>query len=450
MALRTSCLHPSATVLLIAAGAITASALGYLGTLFGEVEPNDDKAHATPVYGMVAGDALFGEDFGTFTHDYFDVQVAPGPLALVENSLQVTWFNNYARPRIHGLEVSQAQIQPGTDVTVQESTVGGLVKWYGFGKAERLYYDAGDFDGQRTIYDATLETAPVQVTPIAGTFPVGGLWITSSNVGHNNDTDFWVYDDKFNPVPEYGNDDSLNGPQGDIYANYPAGLYYLAISDGNLANDEPVPFFESAVSRPVLDFPDAVICSSEVAPLDVSFKIGTFSNNVTVAATKTSPFEIRWFSIQVGTGDDVEYVCDGTSGCPCGNDGVAPRTEGCTSSTGRGGRLVSNGSTGSSWSAFASSLPIGQPALLFAGTSVAGGGMGSPFGDGVLCVGGTIQRLEVRNADELGRARWDYVPVSAGWTAGDVRVVQVWYRDPSGSPCGTLFNLTNALRITVQ
>ena len=71
------------------------------------------------------------------------------------------------------------------------------------------------------------------------------------------------------------------------------------------------------------------------------------------------------------------------------------------------------------------------------------GGQGIPFGDGLRCAGAGVVRLGVAHPDGLGEASWGPGLRSAGgWSAGDVRRFQVWYRDPSGSPCG--FGFTGA------
>ena len=37
---------------------------------------------------------------------------------------------------------------------------------------------------------------------------------------------------------------------------------------------------------------------------------------------------------------------------------------------------------------------------------------------------------------------------SGGWSSGDTRYFQVWYRDPIGGPCGSGFNLTSGVEAT--
>ena len=86
--------------------------------------------------------------------------------------------------------------------------------------------------------------------------------------------------------------------------------------------------------------------------------------------------------------------------------------------------------------------------MLFVGSHAIAGGNGIPFGDGLHCAGGTIVRLGFASAGAQGTAsRGQGFGDLGGWAAGDSRVFQVWYRDPTGGPCGTVFNTTNALQI---
>jgi hypothetical protein len=80
-----------------------------------------------------------------------------------------------------------------------------------------------------------------------------------------------------------------------------------------------------------------------------------------------------------------------------------------------------------------------------------------PFGDGLRCVGsGPVYRFGVRQSDAEGHLiegpgivaySTANFPVSAHITAGQTWHFQGWYRDPNG-PCGSGFNLSNALSVT--
>jgi hypothetical protein len=91
----------------------------------------------------------------------------------------------------------------------------------------------------------------------------------------------------------------------------------------------------------------------------------------------------------------------------------------------------------------------GQPGLLFQGDNAINGGDGLAFGDGLRCAGGNVVRLEVVTADGAGAAS-STVPIAAtgGVSPGDIKRYQWWYRDPTGSPCGAGFNLSNGLEVT--
>ena len=90
-----------------------------------------------------------------------------------------------------------------------------------------------------------------------------------------------------------------------------------------------------------------------------------------------------------------------------------------------------------------------QPGLYFQGNNAVNGGQGNPFGDGLRCAGGGVVRLQVRFPNSSGEAETSLsVSVKGGCAAGDLRRYQNWYRDPSLTPCGAGFNLTNGYEIT--
>ncbi len=142
--------------------------------------------------------------------------------------------------------------------------------------------------------------------------------------------------------------------------------------------------------------------------------------------------------------------CGGIA-CPCGNTATSSVVRGCVNSTGKGAWLHGYGDTSlvaNEIEFVAAELVPGQPALLFQGTSAINGGSGLPFGDGLRCVGGSVQRLSTQLPDSSGIATWTGSSALAGWSAGQTSRVQVYYRDPVGSPCGAGFNTTNGYELT--
>jgi hypothetical protein len=150
---------------------------------------------------------------------------------------------------------------------------------------------------------------------------------------------------------------------------------------------------------------------------------------------------------------------DGTgTACPCGNTGQSGR--GCDNSLSTGGGLLD--ATGfpsvldDSVRLTASSLLPGTSVLFFQGTSAVAGGAGAAFGDGLRCVGGSVERLGIFVADSSGQVSMGYgVPMSPGVAAagvipagGQLRYYQLWYRNaaPFCQPQG--YNLTNGIALS--
>lgn len=161
-------------------------------------------------------------------------------------------------------------------------------------------------------------------------------------------------------------------------------------------------------------------------------------------------FELVPFGGEVGT--TYCYGDGSATTCPCFNFGGTG--EGCANSTGAGAALVGLGSLSFGADDLAcrvTGLIPNQPVLLFAALNAVAGGNGVVFGDGLRCAGGNVRRLGVRIPGPTGQADWGPgLNAAGGWTVGDTRRFQAWYRNPSGSPCGNGFNLSNGLEIVFE
>ena len=151
-------------------------------------------------------------------------------------------------------------------------------------------------------------------------------------------------------------------------------------------------------------------------------------------------------------GGAIESYCGGSTViCPCGIPGADGH--GCPNSAiGFGASLSTQGvaSVSNDTLVFTSNnMPPTASCLFFQGTTT----MGAPFGDGVKCVGGAIQRLGL-NISASGSASYPQagdasisvkglVPVIGG-----TRYYQAWYRDPASFCTNKTFNMSNALKIT--
>jgi hypothetical protein len=139
--------------------------------------------------------------------------------------------------------------------------------------------------------------------------------------------------------------------------------------------------------------------------------------------------------------------------CPCSNTGSAGH--GCANSVdATGARLFATGEPRVS----ADTLVLngsGMPdsfVLYFQGTSSLAGSAGIAFGDGVLCVGGSLARMGVV-LNSGGASQFPAVgtpPISvvgAVQPAGGLRQYQGWYRDAVPYCTAATFNLTNAIEL---
>ena len=195
--------------------------------------------------------------------------------------------------------------------------------------------------------------------------------------------------------------------------------------------------------------------SWDVDPVHVPY--GTFAMDGMIEINWL-PFDPDLEVVDICEEDDgsITAICfgDGTGEqCPCGNFGGPG--EGCKNSTGFGAILSGTGTPSVSADTLVLSITQGkpsQPVLFFQGINFINGGLGTTFGDGLRCCGGSVIRLQVRFMDAAGAADTTAtLSVAGAVSAGSTYCNQAWYRDPSaagGSPCSTFFNTSSALGVT--
>lgn len=210
----------------------------------------------------------------------------------------------------------------------------------------------------------------------------------------------------------------------------------------------------------------AYIKSSNPAPADqFGYAVGLTESDVIVGAVyedsgllsdpldNSTPSSGAAYVYQTEDAFPWSVYCSGDGSgmpCPCGNPGGAG--EGCANSTGTGASLTASGaalvSDDSLVLTVGGTVP-GQPGIFFQGDNEVNGGLGVPFGDGLRCAGGSVVRLRVVVGDVGGVASSTGVQVSVrgGVSGGETKRYQWWYRDPSGSPCGSGFGLSNGVEV---
>ncbi len=307
-------------------GALRLLALCLLGSIASaqtvfEVEPNGTKAEATAVtlgpFGTLAGSSTgTGVAVGDTTQssaDMFRVRTTPLPPGIYRHSLTITG-SCCPQPAtsIRGLDqtgiVGVGGTAGTTDVAIQIVGTSPTRSWYGFGRQEEIYYrvtgDPAVFGGYNA-YFATTTVTPVTIAPVFES----STPITIETTGQASvDTEVMVFDAQFNPVPGALNDDEFQGPstQSRLTRSLPSGTYYLALSAASLASDQTAAADDDNVSRPLTDFPDAVVASypSPVGIAFWNFRIGASNGTHVQIVTSGGPETdvVRWYRFTTAPG----------------------------------------------------------------------------------------------------------------------------------------------------
>ncbi len=146
---------------------------------------------------------------------------------------------------------------------------------------------------------------------------------------------------------------------------------------------------------------------------------------------------------------------DGTqTACPCGNNSPVGANQGCVNSFGLGAALRGAGVASVASDSLVltcSNLPAMAPCLFFQGTSQSNGGAGSPFGDGLRCVAGTVVRLATKSASggvaSYPGALDPPISVRGSVPANSTRYYQAWYRNAAAFCTSAPFNLSQGVAV---
>lgn len=174
-----------------------------------------------------------------------------------------------------------------------------------------------------------------------------------------------------------------------------------------------------------------------------------------------TPPEVAWLATH-GLSDlpprSYATFCTGDgsgTACPCGNDTLPSWPAGCRNSTGAGGALRGYGNASVSAETFtlsASDVPTTTTGIFIQGTDMQNGGAGISFGDGLLCVGGSVLRIATVSASG-GFAYYPHpgnTPISVRGAippAGATRHYQFWYRNAANFCTSATFNYSNGVSV---
>lgn len=262
-----------------------------------ETEPNDSKAAAdafllpgASTTAVIVGNSTSATGAGL---DYFRASVpsraTPG---FYRHRLVVTSTTPGHTLTIRGLQQLSGFITD-VDVAVQTSDAGTtpqrFVQWYTTETGGDVYIRLTGAAATTSNYSLDYEVASV---PIAAgpTIEIGARIVRTTNAT-SADTDLWIYDGNRIAIPGLGNDDvSQSSSQSAINRTWSAGIYFVVVSDFNLANNLASPPEDFYRDANVLDFPGVLAQSTTLTgvllPLDIEANL--------VTLTKTEPYEIKF------------------------------------------------------------------------------------------------------------------------------------------------------------
>lgn len=233
------------------------------------------------------------------------MSTAASSLAIYQHRLTITTAGTAGHTgTIRGLTQTNGAINAGTDAAIQTSstttTPARFNQWYGFGRAEELYYRVTGGAATTSDYVATLSTTVITPTNL-GSFQPGTINI--STLGRTTaDSSLMILDGSFNAIAGFSNDDEPSpgtSLQSSLTRTFAAGTYYLAISNFNLTNSQTSAPDDGFDDSARLDFADAIVNSSTTVNVDLDFGITDSLGTTEFSALKTGPYDVLFYEFEV-------------------------------------------------------------------------------------------------------------------------------------------------------
>jgi len=272
-----------------------------------ETEPNDSKAQANTIQlpgtdreGVMNGNSISSSTTGIDTYLVKTAAQAPG---FYRHRLLVTSTIAGHTISIRGLTQTAGAINAGTDTSVQTSsaatTPARFIQWYTTGAAADLYVRVTGTASTTADYRLDYDIEPV--SPVAGPVGISPGSLTVTTVGQTTvDTDFWIYDGARAAIAGAGNDDEpAPGAtlQSTLTRVFDPGVYFLAISNYNLANNLASPPNDRSLAGAVTDFA-GVIANSSTSTTAVDLDAQIAGTPVTIV--RNGAFDVQFVRFIVG------------------------------------------------------------------------------------------------------------------------------------------------------
>jgi subtilisin-like proprotein convertase family protein len=275
-----------------------------------EVEPNESKDAADQVPGIGLGmnpfDTISGVTtgaggVGAASADYFLVKTAPAASGVYEYTLILSSTTPGHSLSIRGLSQTAGIINAASDVTFQEGHINypgtpadsRTIKWYGFGTSEQLYIRVTGNAFTTSPYSIQLQRAAVAPSVLVGGV-FEGLLTVARGLANVSNTDVWMYNSALGAIAGYGNDGSNA-----LSRSFSPGVYYIAISDSNVANNAASPVDDSFRDGNVLDFSSAIASSSPATGLNMDVRVISPTGAAIGTGNKPNPFDMKWYCFNV-------------------------------------------------------------------------------------------------------------------------------------------------------